>query len=384
MNNSKNFKRGGVSLFVVIITCVLIAVLTASFVRLMLRDQQQASKQDLSQSAYDSAQAGVEDAKRFLNIYNSECAGGDSLVSERCQRIANMLNNPTCNTLSAAGIGSATGETQVQTTSGDVNLNQAYTCVKIQKNTPNYLGKSTRGVARTIPLRGTENFSSVLLKWHSEENLTNKSSASIILPSNTKLPGTSTWSANTNAPAVMKAQFFGYTSSMSDASVLDGNFSDDGNGLDEVILFPSKIDLTVNLPTARRQGSITNDVSQIKCETSMPSGGYACQARIKLGHTVTPGNLAYLRLTPLYNDANFEVQLLNNTGAQVQFNGVQPKVDSTGRANEQYRRVESRLELTDANFPVPDFAVQVEGDAGSPLCKNLFVTRTTQQEDCKL
>lgn len=73
MKSNKNFKKGGVSIFIVIVVGVLVSIMSASFLRLMFRDQEQASKLDLSQSAYDSAQAGVEDAKRFLRIFRSAC-----------------------------------------------------------------------------------------------------------------------------------------------------------------------------------------------------------------------------------------------------------------------------------------------------------------------
>ena len=60
---NREFKKGGVSIFIVIMVSILVSIMSASFLRIMLRDQEQASKLDLSQSAYDSAQAGVEDAK---------------------------------------------------------------------------------------------------------------------------------------------------------------------------------------------------------------------------------------------------------------------------------------------------------------------------------
>ena len=70
---NKQFKKGGVSMFLVVVTSMLVSLLVASFIKSVNRDLQSATNRDLSQSAYDSAQAGVEDAKRALTKYYQDC-----------------------------------------------------------------------------------------------------------------------------------------------------------------------------------------------------------------------------------------------------------------------------------------------------------------------
>jgi hypothetical protein len=110
----------------------------------------------------------------------------------------------------------------------------------------------------------------------------------------------------------------------------------------------------------------------IYCQESLPEGGYACTTLITLPEPIGGGDrTAFLRLTPLYNDAHFRVTLLRS-GTVVNFNGVQPKVDSTGRANDLFRRVVSRVDLIDTSFPYPEAAVEVTGN----FCKDFSVTDT--------
>lgn len=108
----------------------------------------------------------------------------------------------------------------------------------------------------------------------------------------------------------------------------------------------------------------------ISCSGNISGGGFACRAQLILPTPVNGGDrTAFLRLTSLYNKANFRVSLKNGNNL-VQFNNVQPQIDSTGRANDLFRRVQTRVEFGDPGFPYPDAAVQTT----SSVCKNFLVT----------
>lgn len=398
MKNSKNFKKGGVSIFIVMVVGVLVSIMSASFLRLMFRDQEQASKLDLSQSAYDSAQAGVEDAKRFLRIFRAACGpsgtGSFEGVTHNCNAMRSAIQNESCYTLATAGIGNPSGETIIQTTSGaggasnDASLNQAYTCVKLRMNTADFLGRTNDGSPSVINLKGTAAFDRVRIRWHSRENMTNGNNIALDSLSNPSVRpriDSRNW-RNQNRPAILKAQFYGYIPGVGgSSSIMDTPYPDDGNGASEMLFYPtnntSALSSNVsNMPMVRRNESssqATTDYTFTRCSDRMDanSNAYACETTVNIGRSVDPRDVLYLRLTPLMNDSNFRVELLNGNTV-VDFAGVQPRVDSTGRANTQLRRVESRIGFNDTSFPVPLFSAQTESNE-EPICKEFSVTRLT-------
>lgn len=398
MKSNKNFKKGGVSIFIVMVVGVLVSIMSASFLRLMFRDQEQASKLDLSQSAYDSAQAGVEDAKRFLRIFRAACGpSGTGIfegVTHNCNAMRDAIRNESCYTLATAGIGNPNGETIIQTTSGaggasnDASLNQAYTCVKLRMNTADFLGRTNDGSPSVINLRGTTAFDRVRIRWHSRENMTNGNNIALDLLSNPSVRpriDSRNW-RNQNRPAILKAQFYGYVPGVGgSSSIMDTPYPDDGNGASEMLFYPTNSTSALssnvsNMPTVRRNESssqATTDYTFTRCSDRMDanSNAYACETTVNIGRSVDPRDVLYLRLTPLMNDSNFRVELLNGNTV-VDFAGVQPRVDSTGRANTQLRRVESRIGFNDTSFPVPLFSAQTESNE-EPICKEFSVTRLT-------
>jgi Tfp pilus assembly protein PilX len=363
-------QSGAVSLFVVIFAALLMTVVTVGFIQLMVKDQQQATATDLSQSAYDSAQAGVEDAKRLLLALQ---ACGES-TDAKCQQYRQAVADGKCSTLSdAALVGTANGETIIEQHSGDAALDQAYTCVKIALNTENYRRPLLRNTSLVVPLTSEGEFHQVEISWFTSDDAGGNTVALNgpgvvglpLSPVGNKWPN--------NMPTLLRAQLI-QTGESFQYSDFDDTTSSKSNA-NTLFLYPSAIasktgDFLLN--AARR--SPTTAPIPAHCEPNFTSSiKYACSMTLSLpapknGSLQNRG--AYLRLSSLYNDTNFQLRLRNSvTGDYVDFKAVQPKVDSTGRANDLFRRVEARVELT-GSMPYPEAAVDIEGN----LCKNFLIT----------
>ena len=366
-------------MFVIVATFLMVAIIVTSFIRLANRDNQMAVDQDLSQSAYDSAQAGVEDAKRALLQWQKAC--NDSSQSSDCVRMSAALHqgldSQSCRLLSEVfGIGDINSdETLIQSSSGDEEFNQAYTCVKINTETSDYLGELLAGSSKLIPLKSTANFNKIRISWFSEEDA-GSSNVSLDNYPNKMLnafPVSSSWPQN--RPSVVRAQFI------------------NGNDSGAVFLYPSAnaaIDSqlggisSVAIQTDRRQFN-SSVLTPIRCVQSISEGGYfgyACSAVITLGSNVAPGSDSVLRLAFQYGQTvNYKVEMLSSYNLVVNFKDVQPVVDSTGRANDQFRRVQSRVELDGVNQPIPEFAVSTDGQ----FCKTMIIRDSTAQStiDCR-
>lgn len=374
---TRRHESGAVSLFIVIFAMLLITIVTVSFIRLSLKDQQQSSASDLSQSAYDSAVAGTEDAKRALIYYRTVCSNGDA----KCAAVTSALNSSTCNE-GLKNVVSVTPNKEVQVqqsqSSNDTQLNQAYTCVTIDLQTVDYLAPVEANTSRLIPLKSTAPFTTVKIEWYTAKDLGAAGTAVNLLSDTSAtqpLYKQANWSVNT--PSLLRTQLMQFGSDFTLDSFDAGNTLN--SNANTIFLYPtgrSGIARTVtqnwNIAQEDIRKTPIGSPQPTQCSGDLAGGGYACSVTLTLPQAIGASSndrTAYLRLTPLYNGAHFRVSL----GGGALFDGVQPSIDSTGRANDQYRRVESRVDLVDTTFPFPEATIDLTGN----LCKDFLVTNRT-------
>lgn len=367
-----NRQKGEVSLFVVIFATLLLTIVTVSYVRLMINNQQQASTIDLSQSAFDSAQAGIEDAKRAILHYQTVC-GDPSKVNE-CNTAKNQINSNSCNAFAAAGglsdltNANATSEVIVQNNSTSNSLDQAYTCATIQLNTSDYVGTLDKDGSEIIPLFGVDGtFDSVQINWFTKGNF---SSVSPSLQS-AGMPLLSNWPQST--PPIIRAQLIQFSSNGFTLNDFDDKNGTGQTNTNTVFLYPSLVGINqyafVNDIRRSVNPSSPGEPLPVKCQNNLTSAIYACSVKLTLPTPIGAGNrTAFLRLTSLYNNTSYQVSMTSPTNV-ISFNAVQPMIDSTGRASDMFRRVQARVKLN-SNFPYPNAEIFTDGN----LCKNFLVT----------
>lgn len=356
MHLSQNKQSGLASIFIVVFFTLLISIIVISFVTIVSQDQRQSVNSDLSNSAYDSAQAGVEDAKRGLEQYRINClkdstpeddcvskytstdpAAPGALSGEECTTFQDKLNADL-----NLDIDAASKEVRITTdAASDSDLDQAYTCLKIKLETSDYKRSLQDGNSIILPLKGvTGNPSTIQLNWFEKSewyrhdieralDLPNVvSGGSFTLP---KAP--SDWGAR--KPPIMRAQIIAVPTSSISIDEIDNNSR-------AVFLYPSSaggntVSLgSVDLPS---RDSVKDSPVAVRC---VETANYACTANIT-DFSLGGGYDYYLRLMPTYNNARLQIKMLDSSGGVIKFDGVEPEIDSTGRANDVFRRVITRV-----------------------------------------
>ncbi|MFI5212608.1 MAG: hypothetical protein ACHQTE_01445, partial [Candidatus Saccharimonadales bacterium] len=324
-----------------------------------------------------SAQAGVEDGKRVLLI-NQSCQNL-TLSGPICTLAKNAIAANKCNTIAAVlGNNPAAKETIVQQSDGgrSAQLDQAYTCVEINLNTDDYKGTISANQSNIIPLKGQSAFDTVELSWHSRDDLTSAAGA-VTFPAGSgqvTLPPAGQWGVS--SPALMRAQLMQTGTNFTLDSFNDSQAGNKSNA-NTLFLYPGTpfgggTQTSSFALDARRVAGPLNVPRLVACKSSFAAGDeYICTVRIAVpapidGNTAAPG--AFLRLSALYNGTHYDLKLYKGP-TLVPFDGVQPIIDSTGRANNMFRRVQARVELT-GNFTYPEAAVDISGS----LCKNFSIT----------
>ncbi len=376
MMGHKSVQRGAVSIFIVIFTSLLVVVVTTGFIQIMLRNQQQASNNDLSQSAYDSAMAGVEDAKRAL-VRLKECSRV-GVTGPDCDALRTayvVSNGQDCQSLEAAGANFQGSKKEVMV--GAEQLNQAYTCVTVQVKTHEYEGALRNQLPNVIPLVPDEDSNTlthVRVSWFVRDNLPDGDDGAMVIPPSVDLPLYGAWRDDT--PPIIRAQLIQFDGN---SPINLSSFSSAGtSNAKSVFLYPSNISAALSFKNdGRRSAGSRNDPQRVRCENTFDTTIYACSATIELPDPVGQRE-AYLQLAGIYNKSvtNYKVELCRSAACPptdvIDFDNVQPIVDATGRASDLFRRVRARVSVTGAGTPLefPEASLSVNGN----VCKDFSIT----------
>ena len=423
------FKKGATSIYVVVIGTLLFSVITVSFIRIIIGETARTTSDELAQSAYDSALAGVEDAKTALKRYY-ECEAISDINSRPsdCGTIVDRINegfrtanlSPDnadygyCDAIAEAlSRRDDAGEVLVQehtSNNSNGNIVQAYTCVIIDDSLEDYRSTlSSSNPVRVIPLKtdNPETVTGVRISWYTEDDGTfstaNYANQDAFYPissgKGTPTPPTISAQVIQTANQFTLDQFTNYDSATNATNRGTVILVPTENGSDTHVGRLSGSATTVLADSNNHSYSRTtnNQPQKIKCRSNL-SDEFACVASIEIPGPVGGINANgeaternadtfFLVLTLPYANptTTFSVQLctdkdsprgdcLSNGELSItQFKGAQVSVDSTGRANDMYSRVESRIEFKD-NFPFAEFALQATGSSDDSIKKNFYVT----------
>ena len=375
-------EQGATALFVVLFATILFSVITIGFLSLMISDQRRATDSEWSEGAYDSALAGVEDGKRVLAICQSDPS------SNACLAIA----NESCDTIAQADLVNETdSEVLIQSNDGaGGSVNQAYTCVIVRRDTPDYRGDLGRDESVVIPLdSGGEKYSQVTLSWFISDDSPGDPTFGSSL-SETSLPafGTTEWPAT--RPPIIRTQFMQY-----DRGDIKLDDFDKSGYAHTVFLYPSLVGAASGIalagddlrnPGDLEESSDKDSPKRVVCSVTFPTfGGYVCEVDIDLPDipktpAVAPEDrMALLRMSAIYGRASYQVQMKNNSGEVVNFVDIQPSIDSTGRAGDVFRRVDARVDMTGA---ISNAYPRATIDVTEKLCKDFSIGAADSNWQC--
>lgn len=420
----KKFKKGAASFYIVALSTLILVIIATSFATVILSEASRSENDDLSQSAYDSALAGVEDAKlAFANFKRCVESGAKAATSKpsgggeiNCSEIIWWVQHSDCYTVGRI-LGKIPkseekevliGETYASNGNEESVMNQAYTCVKIDTNLADYKatlnsGHMSQVVRAGVADNGSNAVERVRISWYAVKN--NQAQQWKNFQSNRVTFGAVGDNiTNYATPPTLEVQIVQTAEkfSLSDFDKTQTGQTNRGT----VYLVPSKEKKTG--ATANYIGTWKNDKNLIdanqvvktnnRTASNKPfvvycnsSDEFWCSVEIELPKAINGSDTARranntfmigISLPYQKPDTEFSIELIcgnSNTncgekGSQisdseslVHIKNTQVSIDSTGRANDLYRRVETRIETQDRAFGygLPYYALQILGDSGA-------------------
>lgn len=420
------FKKGVASFYIVAFSTLILVIMVTSFSAIIISEVARTSNEDLSQSAYDSALAGIEDAKLVVYDYKA-CIEGrttkpvNSALS--CEEIKDIIEDEgegDCDMV-AKILGRNSGEGGEvlikETITGDNSLQQAYTCVKIKAVLDDIqipISGGDGGKVIQVKLANVDDYEKIKymnIIWQSgsEAKFAQLTNNKVVFPSPDKSP----------EPPIIQVGLVQMATNFKlsdfEKTNIDGNEFQTNRGT--VLLVPTDdIDKATKSGAENYIGAYNGSKNEIKAKDVVTSNnqrsknlphvvycsGGLCSAKIELPTPIDGVrnenflvviNFPYegsndsgnVRIGFDDRDADYTVTAVGESGdtstKEIPLK-VQISIDSTGRANDLYRRVEARLGGPIDSVVSSNNAIELFGGKNTKaLSKELKVTRELSSED---
>lgn len=418
-NTKVNFKKGAASFYIVAFSTLILVIIAASFAAIIISEIARTSNDDLSQSAYDSALAGVEDAKlAFYNYQKCQESEKDSYPLDKsipesddkttCKAIKWYVENTytdykKCDMVANILGRGDEGEVLVkEEKSEDSDMQQAYTCVKMETDLSDYEATLTNSEpVKVVPAKFTDakakDIKKVKISWFSQKNamaagmMDGEALNLKYLTLNGEDGIFNKGDMKNMVPVIALGMV--QTATKFKLSDFDVTKNDETNrGM--IYLVPSGVE--VESVEGKYEGVKKNSIgaeaflkSNDKTTENLPyvvqcneESNFMCSAEIDLPEPIggdrNDDTFMFIVSLPYGIGTDFSLGFYYSEEGKDQvatLNNVQVKIDSTGRANDLYRRVEVRLEPESAVDPYAFYGIQLWGnDEESNLMKNLAPT----------
>ena len=349
-------QRGVVSIMITMIMMLVISLIVIGFSQVARRNERESLDRQLSTQAYYAAESGVNAVNHYLLNPANATAQVDTLDSGDCKATDSPVALPNLSSANSVSTTCLMLNTQPTTLVADPVTQDSPIVFHVQD--------------------GTNSFSSLVFTWtppaHSTGSYncaaTNTNGGITTLPVYTTTPGAGTpWDC---AEGILRIDFVPVS------TFTKAGLSDAEDNTKTVYFVPNAsmagqntVDLSQATNAYLRKTkcatySTTNTCATTGCGTSVNS---TCAGIVTAGL----GSNYYVRVSTLYKDAG-SVTISATDATQVggvRFVQGQAVIDSTGKAQDQYRRVQVRVPLVSTQSALPLFGVQ----STSTICKQMSV-----------
>lgn len=348
---------GLASIVIVSVLIVLITLVSLGFARIMSRASHNALNNQLGAAANYAAQSGINDAVKYLQA-------NPNAVADDCKDL------------------SAVGEFANANLSGD-NTTE-YTCVLINQNPPDLQYQQIPPSQSQVVKATTAAMADQLMfSWQS----TNRTKNALPPSGSTPLQSVVSWS-NSNYAPIFRVTLYPIPS--------DGQLAGVQSASKTFFFYPTNgAGQVTNIPYSTADASL----QPVNCATKTVAGfsgtaDYDCNVVINnLSNAIGGLSYFYIRMTPIYAQADVKVQA-NAVGQQpTNFVNAQAIIDTTGKSGNVVKRLQARVDIgsssgsssgniSPTDEAIPEYALRT----AMAVCKRLNIgpNATVESSYCNL